>query len=146
MAYVVLKVSQIKRKKKWISRMKRFLLDDLQKKKEKTTCTKRLPVQVSSLLLLPTLLTSTCRILFQTTCPSFDLLKNLIFLLEHHHHLIVNSLEALIAVDEGLQRSEIIRIKSPKKVPVEVPKHSLINFLQAVNSDTNIEHSNWWSI
>jgi len=135
-----------KRKKEWISRMKRFLSDDVQKKKEKTTCTKRLPVEVSTLLLLPTLLTSTCRIQIQRTCPSFDLLKIIILFLEHHHHLIVNSLEALIAVNEGLQREEIIRIKSPKKVPVEVPKHPLINFQLAVNSETNVKFSNWWLI
>ena len=135
-----------KGKKKWISRMMRLLLDAVQKKREKTTCTKRLPVEVSTLLLLPTLLTSTCRIQIQRTCPSFDLLKIIILFLEHHHHLIVNSLEALIAVNEGLQREEIIRIKSPKKVPVEVPKHSPNNFLQAVISDTNIKYSNWWPI
>ena len=86
-----------------ISRMKRFLLNDVQKKKEKTTCTKRLLVEESTLLLLPTLLTLTCRIRIQRTNHSFDLLRNIILFLEQDHLLIVNNLEVLIAVDEGVQ-------------------------------------------
>ena len=135
-----------KRKKEWIRRMKLLLLDVVQKKKERTICNNRLPVEVTTLLLLPTLLTLFCRIRFQRANHFFDLLKNINLFLGQDPLLIVNGFEVLILVDEGLQRKEVIRTKYAKEVPVAVPKHPLINFLLPVNSDTIIKYSNLWPI
>ena len=131
-----------RRKKELISRMVLFSLDIIQKKEEGTLCNRRLPVEVTTLLLLPTLLTLFCRIQFQRTNYFFDLLKNITLFLEQDPLFIVNGFEILILVHEGLQRKEVIRTKYAQEVPVALPKHPFINFQLAVNSNTNIKYSN----
>ena len=135
-----------KRKKEWIRRMKLFLFDVIQKKKERTICNNRLPVEVTTFLLLPTLLTLFCRIRFQRANHFFDLLKYINLFLGQDPLLIVNSFEVLILVDEGLKWREIIRTKYATEVPLAVPKHPFLNFLPVVNSDTNIKYSKLWPI
>ena len=122
-----------------------ILLDVVQKKKERTLCNLRLPVEVATLL-LPTLLTLTSKIGFPRTYLFFNPLVNVNLFLEQDPLLIVNGSETLILVDQGLQQEEVIRLKYAKKVNVAVPKHSLSNFQLAVNSDTNIKYLNCWQI
>ena len=73
-------------------------------------------------------------------------MKNINLFLGQDPLLIVNGFEVLILVDEELQRKEVIRTKYAQEVPVAIPKYPLINFQLAVNSDTNIKHSNLWPI